>query len=54
MVRISMTKIIILGTVLLVTCASLLVLKNGRLFGRSCSDIHIPFDQLKAKELERR
>lgn len=49
-----MTKILVTGTVLVVACASLLVLMKGRLFGRSLNDIRIPFDQLKARELERR
>lgn len=49
-----MTKILISGTVLLATCASLLVLKRGRIFGRSSNHIMISFDQFKARELEKR
>lgn len=55
MVKFGMAKILVTGTVLVVaTCASLLMLKRGRLFGRSLNDIRIPFDQLKARELEKR
>ena len=53
--RADMAKILVTGTVLVVaTCASLLVFRKGRLFGRSLSDIKIPFDQFKARELKRR
>ena len=53
--RADMAKILVTGTVLMVaTCASLLVLKRGRLFGRSSNHIMISFEQFKARELEKR
>ena len=52
--RADMAKILVTGTVLLATCASLLVLKRGRIFGRSSNHIMISFDQFKARELEKR